>query len=81
MISAFVRFHIKFGWHSLLTLHYSKSQIESGVMVHACNPSIWEVEAGEWLLQGQPGLHSKTMPQKNKQTKIIKKRKENSQIE
>jgi hypothetical protein len=48
------------------------------VVVHAFNPSTWEVEAGgflssrpawstEWV-PGQPGLHIETLSRKNKQT-------------
>jgi hypothetical protein len=32
-------------------------------MVHACNPSTQELEAG-----GQPGLHSETLTQKKRQS-------------
>ena len=49
------------------------------MMVHACNPSTWEAEAGgflssrpawttEWV-PGQPRLHRETLSQKNKKTK------------
>jgi hypothetical protein len=34
-------------------------------MVHASNPSTQETGAELWV-QGQPGLHSKTLSQKNK---------------
>jgi hypothetical protein len=30
-----------------------------GMVVHTCNASTWEGEAGELCIQGQPGLHSK----------------------
>jgi hypothetical protein len=33
------------------------------MMVHACNPSTHEAEAGESRVQGQPALHSKTLTQ------------------
>jgi hypothetical protein len=36
--------------------------------MEACTLSIWEAEVGGLGVQGQPGLHSKTLPQK--QTKI-----------
>jgi hypothetical protein len=29
--------------------------------VYASNPSVWEAEAGESPVQGQPGLHSETL--------------------
>jgi hypothetical protein len=37
-----------------------------GIVVHICNPSIWETEAGGYLVWGQPGgvLHSETLSQK-----------------
>jgi hypothetical protein len=38
------------------------------VEVHTSNPSTQEVEAGRWQVGGQPGLHSETLSQKNKQT-------------
>jgi hypothetical protein len=31
---------------------------EPGVVVHAFNPSTWEAEAGDFWVQGQPGLQS-----------------------
>jgi hypothetical protein len=37
-----------------------------GMVVHTCNPSTWEAEAGGLRVQSQPGLHSNTLP------KIIK---------
>jgi hypothetical protein len=27
-----------------------------GVVMQACNPSVWEAEAGRWRVGGQPGL-------------------------
>jgi hypothetical protein len=35
-------------------------------MVHAYNPNTQEAVAGELGIQGQPGLQSKTLSQKNK---------------
>jgi hypothetical protein len=32
----------------------------------ACNPSTGEVEAGEWRVRGQPGLHREALPQNTK---------------
>jgi hypothetical protein len=29
--------------------------------VPAYNPSTWEAEVGGWRIQGQPGLHNKTV--------------------
>jgi hypothetical protein len=31
------------------------------MVMHTCNPSIWEAEAGGSWVQGQPGLHLKTL--------------------
>jgi hypothetical protein len=31
-----------------------------GMVVHTCNPSAWEEEAGESRVPGQPGLRSET---------------------
>jgi hypothetical protein len=57
---------------------------EPGVMVHACNPSTQEAEAGESPIQGQPGLQSKTLSQtkqnKNQKKKRKKKEKEIKQL-
>jgi hypothetical protein len=33
-----------------------------GVVVLTCNPSSWEVNTGRLQVQGQPGLHSETLP-------------------
>jgi hypothetical protein len=43
-----------------------KSSLEPGVMVQACNSSTAEVETGRSRVQGQPGLYSRTLSQKNK---------------
>jgi hypothetical protein len=37
-----------------------------GVVVHACNSSIWEAEAVESQVQGQPGLHNEALYLKRK---------------
>jgi hypothetical protein len=34
------------------------------MVVHACNPSTGEVEAGESQVPGQPGPHNKTVSEK-----------------
>jgi hypothetical protein len=43
--------------------------LELGVVVQACNPSTWEVEAGGWRLHGQAGLKRKILCQETKQNK------------
>jgi hypothetical protein len=35
-----------------------------GVVAHTCNPSTSEAEAGGWRVEGQLGLHNKTLSQK-----------------
>jgi hypothetical protein len=43
---------------------YQKSQSLLGVLVHSCNASTWEAEAGGLWVPGQPRLHNKTtLPQ------------------
>jgi hypothetical protein len=42
---------------------------EIGVVEHACNPSTQEAEVGGCQIQGQPGLHSKTLSGKKKKKK------------
>jgi hypothetical protein len=42
---------------------------ELGVVVHACNLSTWETEAG--VLQGQPRLHNETLSPKKNEVKIL----------
>jgi hypothetical protein len=44
-----------------------KSQSKLSEVVHTCNPSTWEAEAGGFRAPGQPALHSKTLSQKEKQ--------------
>jgi hypothetical protein len=39
-------------------------------MVHCCNPSTQETEAGRSQVPEQPGLHSKVLCQKTKKQKI-----------
>jgi hypothetical protein len=46
---------------------YSKIEVvKLGIVVHTCNPSSGETEAGGSLVQGQLELHSKTLTQKKK---------------
>jgi hypothetical protein len=45
--------------------------------VHVCDPSTREAEAGRSQLQGQPGLHSKTLSQNNKNTPKPEKQQQN----
>jgi hypothetical protein len=40
--------------------------LEPGVVVYTCKFSTQEAEAGGYQVQGQPGLHSEILPQKNK---------------
>ena len=47
-------------------------------MAHAFNPSTWEVEAGGFWVQGQPGLYRETLSQ-NKQTNKQNKAKQQQQ--
>jgi hypothetical protein len=42
---------------------------EPSIVVHTCNTSIQEVEAGEKKIYGHPGLHIKTQSQKKKKKK------------
>jgi hypothetical protein len=41
-----------------------------GVVVHVCNPSTWETDAGGSKVQSQAILHRKTLSQKKKKKKI-----------
>jgi hypothetical protein len=36
-----------------------------GLVMQTCNPSTLEAEAGRLRVQGQPGLHSDSLTQKN----------------
>jgi hypothetical protein len=42
-------------------------------MVHACNPSTWEIKAGRSQVPGQPELHSKIWA--TQQDQVFKKKK------
>jgi hypothetical protein len=42
-----------------------------GVLMHTCNPSTQEMEAGGLQVWGQPGLHSETLPQKHNEKLYI----------
>jgi hypothetical protein len=44
-----------------------KEGVNMGMVVHSCNPSTWEAEAGGLRVQGQPWLHNETLSQKNPQ--------------
>jgi hypothetical protein len=40
------------------------------MVIHASNPGTWEAKAGRPQVQGQPGLHSKTLSYKRKKKPI-----------
>jgi hypothetical protein len=40
------------------------------MLVHVCNPKTEEAGAGESLVQGQPGLHSKLLSPKRKENPL-----------
>jgi hypothetical protein len=44
-----------------ITGYYMTLNIKLGMLVHLCNPSIREIEAGGSWVQGQPGLYSETL--------------------
>jgi hypothetical protein len=43
-----------------IVLNFKK---KSGIVVHLCNPSIWEAEAEGSGVEGQFGLHGETLSQ------------------
>lgn len=47
------------GSHSRGKKSHLETRKQMGVVVHAYDPSIWEVEAGRWRVKDQPWLHSK----------------------
>jgi hypothetical protein len=47
-------------WKGLQPEHTSRNE-QPGVVVHACNPSTLNIEAGGLRVQGQAGLYSKTL--------------------
>jgi hypothetical protein len=49
--------------------------LQLGVVVHTCNPSTREAEAGRVRVQGQPGLHIETLSQNLPPEKIKRKKK------
>jgi hypothetical protein len=50
-------------------------EVQLGVVACACNPNTKKAEAGEVThVQGQPGLHSETLSQKNGGKKLTKKK-------
>jgi hypothetical protein len=42
-----------------LNIHMHKNGAGPGMVVHTCNPSTLEAEAGGLQVQGQPGLYTK----------------------
>jgi hypothetical protein len=50
------------------------------MVVHTCNPSTQEDEAGESQIQGQAGLHSKFKANLGYVARLSQKRKSNPQI-
>jgi hypothetical protein len=41
---------------------------KQGMVAHTCGPSTWEAETKGMLVQGQPGLHSETLSQKDQRS-------------
>jgi hypothetical protein len=50
-----------------------KNEVMPIMVVCGYNPSTWKAEVGRSLVQGQPGLCSETLSQKNTKTKKEKK--------
>jgi hypothetical protein len=48
------------------SLFKKERPMELGMVVHICNPSTQETEAGGVKVQGQSGLHSETFSKKRK---------------
>jgi hypothetical protein len=44
----------------------SKNTEQSGMVMHTCNPSIWEAEAGGSPVQGKPGLQNDIISKKKR---------------
>jgi hypothetical protein len=57
--------------HTHTQLFSSRSKI-TFLRVHACNNSIQEAEAGGSQVQGQPGLHRKTLSPEKKNASVSK---------
>jgi hypothetical protein len=51
-------------------LMYNKIYILLGMVVYGYNPSTWKTEVGGLKVQGQPGLHSKTLHQNQNKISI-----------
>jgi hypothetical protein len=49
---------------------YNKIYILLGMVVYGYNPSTWKTEVGGLKVQGQPGLHSKTLHQNQNKISI-----------
>jgi hypothetical protein len=43
----------------------------SDMVVHACNPALGRLRQKDLWVQGQPGLHTKTLSQRTKKDKAI----------
>jgi hypothetical protein len=50
------------------------------VVAHAFNPNTWETEAGEFWVQGQPGLQSEFQDSQGYTEKLKKKKKKKKKI-
>jgi hypothetical protein len=54
---------------------FIKNFPQAGMVAHACIPRVQEAEAGEQQVQGQPGTHRETLPQKTTKRKLKKQNK------
>jgi hypothetical protein len=50
----------------LVELKHTEFITQLKTVMHVCNPSTWEMEAGGLWVWGQPELHTKTLSQKTK---------------
>jgi hypothetical protein len=58
-------FHVQRS-HKKNDLGFLKPNLRARYAAHTCNPSTQKAEAGWLQVQGQPGLHNKTLSQKKK---------------
>jgi hypothetical protein len=51
-----------------LAITFRNINYEPDVVLHTCNPNIWEAEERGFQVQGQPGLYRKTLSQTHTHT-------------
>jgi hypothetical protein len=57
----------------MVKIQFQKKIKQPSTEVHSYNPNTWEVKSGDFRVQGQPGLNSNTVSNKQSKPRVWRK--------